>query len=149
MKRRKARVDEAIEFARNQRSHANEFASSVWQAIRNRQWVGAKFRREYPIPPYTVDFCCVELKLVIEIDGEHHFTTQGQKYDRDRDLFLERKGFRVLRIRGFEVLRDPSHVFQKIRESIGEAKVHNPSPPAPLPERGEGGKRVEIDGMLW
>ncbi len=92
--------------------------------------------------PYTVDFCCVELRLEIEIDGEHHFTNQGQKYDRDRDLFLERKGFRVLRIQGFEVLQDPSHVFQKIREAIGEAKGFNPSPPAPLPERGEGSRSV-------
>ena len=31
-----------------------------------------KFRREYPIPPYTADFCCVALKLIVELDGEHH-----------------------------------------------------------------------------
>jgi len=60
---------EAVEFARAQRSSANEFANTIWQWVRNRQVCGQKFRREYAIPPYTVDFCCVELKLIIESDG--------------------------------------------------------------------------------
>ena len=37
--------------------------------VRNRQFRNRKFRRDYPIPPYTVDFCCVALRLVVEIDG--------------------------------------------------------------------------------
>jgi very-short-patch-repair endonuclease len=64
-----------------------------------------KFRREYPIPPYTADFCCVELKLILEIDGTDHFTAAGQERDRVRDDFLKRQGYRVVRISGFEVLR--------------------------------------------
>ena len=72
----------------------------MWQWIRNRQICNQKFRREYPIPPYTVDFCCVELKLILEIDGADHFTSAGKEHDRVRDGFLKRRGYRVVRVSG-------------------------------------------------
>ena len=81
MKRSRARSPNAIEFARAQRATANEFASTVWQWVRNRQICKQKFRREYPIPPYTADFCCVELKLILEMDGAEHFSEAGKERD--------------------------------------------------------------------
>ncbi|MBL8809241.1 MAG: DUF559 domain-containing protein [Planctomycetaceae bacterium] len=144
MKRSRARSQPAIEFARDQRRNVNNFASTVWQWIRNRQIFGQKFRREFPIPPYTADFCCVELRLVIEIDGEPHFTEEGREHDRIRDRFLQRSGYTVLRIPGYDVVRDDGSVIEKIRAAVRDAmnreslKSHNPSPPAPLPETGRG-----------
>jgi very-short-patch-repair endonuclease len=149
MKRSRARSPEAIEFARSQRASANEFADTVWQWVRNRQIVRAKFRREYPIPPYTADFCCVELKLILEIDGADHFTEAGQDRDRVRDDFLSKQGYRVVRIAGYEVLQAGNQVLEMIREQVmkrmrdlGLIKVErgseDPSPPAPLPEAGRG-----------
>lgn len=88
MKHSQARSPEAIEFARSQRRTANEFASTVWQWIRNRQIDGAKFRREFPIAPYTVDFCCVDCMLIIEVDGDSHLTEEGKLHDQMRDRFL-------------------------------------------------------------
>jgi very-short-patch-repair endonuclease len=101
MKRSRARSPEAIEFARAERATANEFASTVWQWVRNRRIANQKFRREYPIPHYTADFCCVELKLILEIDGVEHFTEDGRQRDRVRDDFLESQGYRVVRIAGY------------------------------------------------
>jgi very-short-patch-repair endonuclease len=100
MKRNQARSRDSIEFARSQRRMANEFVTVVWQWLRNRQCFKQKFRREYPIPPYTVDFCCVELGIIIEIDGEHHLTPEGIEHDRIRDRFLNSLGFHVFRIQG-------------------------------------------------
>ncbi|MGV3485757.1 MAG: DUF559 domain-containing protein [Planctomycetaceae bacterium] len=68
-----ARPSESIEFARNQRRTFKEFAATESQWLRNRQICGAKFRREPSILPYTIDLCCVERKLIIEIDGEGPF----------------------------------------------------------------------------
>ena len=82
MKRGRARLSEAIEFARAERAMANEFARTVWEWVRNRQIEKQKFRREVAIPPYTADFCCVELKLILEIDGADHVTAKGQRRDR-------------------------------------------------------------------
>ena len=118
MNRKSRRDPEAIAFARDQRARANEFAKDVWQMVRNRRCRGQKFRREYPIPPYTVDFCCVTLKLVIEVDGDHHQTDEGRRRDQRRDQFLAQLGYQVLRIPGYEVLRDAAGVRQQIETAI-------------------------------
>jgi len=141
MKRSRARAPEAIEFARAERASANEFASTVWQWIRNRQICGQKFRREYPIPPYTADFCCVELKLILESDGAGHFTGEGRERDRERDEFLERLGYRVVRIAGYDVVREPGACLERIRRAVQERvrKMGKAPHPQPLsPKRGEG-----------
>ena len=126
----------AIAFARDQRRQANEFSAIVWQIVRNRGCRKRKFRREYPIPPYTADFCCVALKLIIEIDGEHHQTEEGRERDARRDRYLAERGFAVLRIPGYEVLRDPAAVRCLIENAIDARIAHlgplspDPSPPA-------------------
>ena len=120
MKHSRARDPEAIEFARDQRATANEFARTVWQWVRNRQVCRQKFRREYPLPPYTADFCCVELKLILEVDGADHFTEAGRERDRVRDEALAREGYLVVRISGFDVLREPERVCQGIEERVRE-----------------------------
>ena len=112
------RDTEAIEFAKFQRVTANSFARMLWQLLRARRCRGMKFRREYPIPPYTADFCCVQLKLVVEVDGEHHHTETGRQYDRVRDQFLAEQGYTVLRIPGFDVERDPRAVVELVEEAI-------------------------------
>ena len=139
MKRNKVRSQDSIEFAQSQRRTSNEFASTVWQWIRNRQCCNQKFRREVPIPPYTVDFGCVDLKLVIEIDGERHLSDEGIEHDRIRDRYLRSLGYQVLRIPGYDVIRNGSEVIERIRQFVQAAIANsNPSPPAPLPEAGRG-----------
>ena len=129
MKRSQARSPDAIEFARAERAMANEFANTVWQWIRNRQIHNQKFRREYAIPPYTADFCCIELKLILEIDGAKHFTAEGKQRDLVRDEFLEGQGYRVMRISGYDVLREPGEsleiIRQHVRERMRELKVES------------------------
>jgi very-short-patch-repair endonuclease len=114
MKRSRARMSDSIEFERTQRRTANELVDLVWQMVRNRACCQQKFRREFPVPPYTVDFCCVELKLIIEVDGEPHLTAEGKEHDRVRDDFLRNEGYEILRISGYDVIRDS----WKVRERI-------------------------------
>lgn len=108
----------------------------VWQIVRNRGCRRQKFRREHPIPPYTADFCCVALKLVIEVDGKDHQTDEGREHDERRDRFLAKQGYAVFRVSGYEVLRDPARVRGLIESAI-DARVAalgpltpDPSPPA-------------------
>ncbi len=81
--------------ARNLRQLATDAEHRLWQRLRNRQVCGAKFRRQHPVPPYIVDFVCLEKKLVIEADGGQHI--EQQTYDEKRTAFLQAQGFRVLR----------------------------------------------------
>ena len=99
--------------------------------LRNRRCRGQKFRREYPIPPSTVDFCCVAWKLIIEVDSEHHPTDEGRQHDQRRDRFLSEKGYEVERVPGFQVLRDPTAVQRLIELAIDQClQQRRPSSPA-------------------
>ena len=114
MKKSKARLKKNIDFAKSQRRMASDYVLIVWQWVRDRQVLGQKFRREHPVPPYTVDFFCVELGLVIEIDGQPHLTSEGIAHDRIRDRFLKSLGHKNLRIPGYEILRDSNAARDRI-----------------------------------
>ena len=88
--------------------------------IRDRRCRGQRFRREHPIPPYTVDFCCVALKLIVEVDGEHHQTAEGRQHDQHRDQYLAEQGYHVVRIPGYEVLQNAAAVRRRIEQAIDE-----------------------------
>ncbi|WP_041781039.1 endonuclease domain-containing protein [Allocoleopsis franciscana] len=79
--------------------------------------------RQKPIDNFIVDFYCAHLKLVIEVDGESHFTSEGKDYDRERTQVLEGYGLKVVRFRNDEVLKEWEGVCQCIAEMIP------PSPP--------------------
>jgi very-short-patch-repair endonuclease len=60
----------------------------------------------------------VALKLVIEVDGHDHQTDEGLQHDQRRDQFLAQSGYHVLRIPGYEVLRDAAGVRRQIEAAI-------------------------------
>jgi very-short-patch-repair endonuclease len=51
------------------RRDGSDAEATLWRHLRGRQLAGAKFRRQHPIGPYFVDFCCVEARLIVELDG--------------------------------------------------------------------------------
>jgi very-short-patch-repair endonuclease len=94
-----------------------------------------KFRRQLALGKYTVDFVCLEKRLIIEVDGGQHNEEVHRQYDRARDQWLTSQGFRILRYWNNEVLEE----WEAIAEAIWKAAKEHPSPPTPLPqgERGE------------
>ncbi|MDZ7823425.1 MAG: endonuclease domain-containing protein [Ahrensia sp.] len=58
---------------------------------------GIHFRRQAPIGPFVVDFAVQKHKLILEVDGEHHFTPDAEGQDQHRDKWLNKAGYRVLR----------------------------------------------------
>ncbi len=69
------------------RNNATAPEKILWQHLKGKQ-LGVKFRRQYGISEYIVDFFSPEIKLVIEIDGDSHFTEQAREYDDFRTEFL-------------------------------------------------------------
>jgi adenine-specific DNA methylase/very-short-patch-repair endonuclease len=122
--------NEHLEFARSLRSHQTDAETRMWHLLRDRRLAGRKFRRQYPIPPYIVDFYCHEASLVIEIDGGQHL--QQRRYDEVRTKRLEERSLKVLRFWANEVLQHTEAVLESIWREL-----HSPSPSIPLPE-GEG-----------
>jgi primosomal protein N' (replication factor Y) len=95
------------------------------------QQLGYRFRRQFPIPPYIVDFICLEARLIVEADGGQH-ALPGD-HDR-RDAFLSSKGWRVLRFWNNDILQNRDGVFQPIAEALEQSP--HPDPP-PLAGEGE------------
>ena len=86
-----------------------------------------KVYRQRPIDYFIVDFYCPSLKLVIEVDGEGHYTDEGKDYDQERTQRLEGYGIKVIRFTNQQVLNEFESVCEEIEKMI---------PPSPL-KRGE------------
>ena len=96
--------------ARRLRENQTDVENKLWSQLRGRQLSGVKFRRQHPIGPFIVDFCCVERGLVVELDGGQH--AELNVGDEQRTKILERFGYRVLRFWNNEVLSNADGVLQ-------------------------------------
>ena len=74
--------------------------------------------RQRPIHHYIVDFYCPKLKLVIEIDGESHFTPEAQEYDQKRTEILEGYSLKVLRFTNEQVINNFEGVYRMIQKYL-------------------------------
>ena len=72
------------------------------------------------MPPYTADFCCVALKWIVEVDGEHHQTDEACDDNKRRDRYLAEQGYRLPRISGYQVTQDSASVRCLIENAIDE-----------------------------
>lgn len=79
--------------ARRLRTAATDAERKLWQHLRGRQLDGLKFRRQLPIAGYIADFACIEVGVVVELDGGQHL--KQRDYDHERTLKLSRNGYRV------------------------------------------------------
>ncbi len=93
------------------RNKATETERLLWKRICSRQ-LGYKFRRQHPIGPYIADFYCRDAHLVVELDGDSHFTPESKVYDNERDLYMESLGIEVIRINNSEVKHNIEGVLQ-------------------------------------
>lgn len=97
----------------------------LWSRIKNQQLDGHKFRRQYSIGPYIVDFYCPRLKLVIEIDGGQHAERENEEYDRSRTDYFKSMNIKVVRFWNNEVLNNLDGVYQNILAQIkGQEKLN-------------------------
>ena len=86
--------------------------------ILKRKALGAKFRRQHSVGNYILDFYCPSYCLAIELDGGHHFTEEGLKYDAERDKYLVNLGIKILRIEINHVFERPDWVIQTIGDCL-------------------------------
>lgn len=95
------------------------FAEKIfWMHLRNRQVLGYKFRRQYSVDHYVIDFYCPELKLAIELDGSVHDIPDQKEYDEARQNYLEKFGIKFIRIKNEEFLSNPNKTISRIEKEI-------------------------------
>lgn len=83
----------------------------LWSRLRNNQ-LSFKFRRQYSVGPYVLDFYCPLKKLAIEIDGSHHI--ENKEYDFERSSYLSMFGIKVIRFWNNEINTNINGVILKI-----------------------------------
>lgn len=95
----------------------------LWAYLKNKQLYGYKFRRQYSVGPYIIDFYCPRLKLAVEIDGPSHFEFQAIEYDYQRQKYIESFGIRFLRVTNLDIYENIDGVIEKIVEYFSECET--------------------------
>ena len=122
----KAERDVAI--ARKLRRQSTDVEQRLWRLLRARG-ASVKFRRQYALGPYFLDFYSTELRLAIEVDGGQHFSNEVESQDQERTMYLGGRDVRVLRFTNREVLLETEAVLERIWEEVERRMVKaRPSP---------------------
>lgn len=111
--------DPALKQRRQELRHnQTEAEKTFWSQVRNRQFCGLRFLRQYSIGPYILDFYCPTVKLAIELDGGQHTRQESREYDLLRSEYLKAHDIDIIRFWNPAVLLDISSVLAKVQEKI-------------------------------
>ena len=95
---------------------------ALWQQLKAGRLNGTHWRRQYSVDRYILDFYCPIYKLCIELDGEEHYTMQGDTKDFDRTEFINSIGIDVLRFENKEIWESPEQVLETIKLKLKEKR---------------------------
>ena len=109
-----ARTAGQIDKARELRQTPTETEQAAWRLLRGLRSRGFKFRRQHPVGPYIADFCCTELRLIVELDGSVHGQPSQARSDARRDAHLKSMGYTVLGLPNGIVLQTPDLFVQEV-----------------------------------
>ncbi len=101
--------------SRKLRQNQTEAELKFWLAVRDRRFLGLKFRRQYQVEGFIVDFACLEKRLIVELDGGQHNDSEN---DHVRTAILEGNGFLVQRFWNNDVLNNMDGVLCALSETL-------------------------------
>jgi len=113
-----------LEYARELRKNQTKAEKYFWRVVRNRKFQGYKFNRQFIIEHeshsfFIADFYCHEKKLIVEIDGDVH--RAQVEYDKIREEILQDLGFRIIRFKNEEVLKNWSGVDEQLAKALANS----------------------------
>ncbi|WP_377296473.1 endonuclease domain-containing protein [Rhizobium sp. SGZ-381] len=114
--------------AKTLRRELTKAERQMWDLLRDLRSHGARFRRETPIGPYIADFAWLSARIIIEVDGDSHETEFGRKHDAQRDAFLTRQGFKVLRFDNADVIGCPDAIFTMLETELASFLTEGVTP---------------------
>jgi very-short-patch-repair endonuclease len=107
-----------IKFAKKLRADTTDAESVMWYQLRNRNFFGYKFRRQVPLGKYIADFVCMDKMLIVELDGGQH--AEQSNYDAIRTLYLNDRGYKVIRFWNTDILTNLNGVLEYLRQELME-----------------------------
>ena len=100
------------------RNNMTEAEILLWDKIKNGQVLGYKFRRQYSVGIFILDFYCSKLKLAIEVDGGQHAEEKTAEYDQCRTNYLNNHNITVLRYWNHEIFDNMEGIYSDIKNNI-------------------------------
>ena len=117
-----------IDYCRKLRKDQTDAERKLWLILRNRQLSGVKFRRQFPIGRFILDFYSPEYKLGIEADGGQHYEDKAKAIDELRTGELAKHGVKIIRFSDLDLLNNIDGVYEIIQGVIENKKGCSPSP---------------------
>lgn len=102
-------------FRKELRNHSTSAEATLWLHLQKSQVENRKFRRQHSLGNFIADFYCPSEKLVIDLDGEGHFSEEGMEKDRKKEDYLTSIGIKVLRFENKWVFDDIAWVLERIK----------------------------------
>ncbi len=102
---------------RKLRKEATSQEKILWEKLRNKK-TGLKWRRQHSIGGYIADFYCAEKKLIIEIDGAHHFQNENKEYDKNRTDYFDGLDVKVIRFTNEEIDKNLEEIIVRISSPL-------------------------------
>jgi len=124
-------------FRKELRNNLTPAEATLWTLLKGKALDGRKFRRQHSVANYILDFYCPEEQLAIELDGQGHFEANQAEYDRERDLFLEAYGIKVLRFENKLVWDNPEGLLELVKGYFGKQPPRQTSSDTPPYKGGE------------
>jgi very-short-patch-repair endonuclease len=118
-----------FEKAKSLRNNMTNSELKLWEKLKGKQMLGLRFRPQHPIDIFIADFYCHPIKLVIEIDGGIHKTTEQKEYDIGRTAELNYWGIEVIRFTNEEIENKINQVIKEIEQTCIKRQSELPQSP--------------------
>ena len=105
-----------LKFSRELRRNQTLWEEKIWKHLRAGRFYGLKFKRQFRIGKYIIDFYCSSKKLVIELDGGQHNISNKRNGDFKRYEILKKEGFKIFRFWNNEIDNNIEGVLEKIKK---------------------------------
>jgi 5-methyltetrahydrofolate--homocysteine methyltransferase len=126
------------QFALRHRSNPTQAEEILWSLVKTKKLAGYKFRRQHIIGDYIIDLVCLDRRLVIEIDGLIHQLPENRESDQIRTHWLNKQGFKVIRITNDEVINETEKTLQLIVSTLNDQPSIKEKPDLSSPFGGQG-----------
>jgi very-short-patch-repair endonuclease len=125
-----------INRCRRLRKDQTDAEKKLWDFLRNRQLLSVKFRRQFSIGGYILDFYTPEFKIGIEADGGQHYEYKLRERDEERKRELSKLGIEILRFNDHDILNNIDGVYEIIQKTLEKRASNSPHlNPLPIGER--------------
>jgi very-short-patch-repair endonuclease len=106
------------------RTNGTPAEATLWRILKNKQFDGWRWRRQYSVGNIIIDFYCPKAKLGIELDGNHHFESGGQIADEIKTEILHEFGIKIIHIENKTLWDTPDFVLETIRQELNSTPTN-------------------------